>query len=501
MKLLKGCLPLIIFAQVACAQVVVEFPKDRMVIQRSLSNTGEILVAGFSERPADNVRVRFLPYADQTGTATGWRDCRVFDKEGKTNFYLKQTVSAGWYKMQVKSFKGGVLKDSTTVSRVGVGEVFVIAGQSNAQGQSENGSLKSNDPYERVSIILGHDDQLNNAPSFDYMNLESHFPIYPLGSSSWCWGELGDLLVQRLNVPVMFFNAAWGGTSSENWVQSIGSLSQKEVFRGEIPYHVLKRTLQFYRHTLGFRAVLWHQGEADTYQSSFETSLPRIDYFENIKRVISTSRDQVVDALPWMVSRASYIYGLKDSLVLDDQKRLSVEVENVFAGPYTDTLTNARFDGVHFTNNYGKNGLSKLANSWNKALDASFFETAPPLLPDFDKVSFVLEDGSVSKPTGYQSASWGGGGNSFGFLTDQLGNVYVSPLLLCGERKHKMSKLSKQDSFNAVTESMIGKELTLDYKIGASSAVIKASGFIILRPGFEVEPTTTTFLAEIGGCY
>lgn len=503
MKLLKGFLPLIIFTQVAFAQVVVEFPKNRMVIQRDLSNKGEVLVTGFAEKPTDNVRVRFLPFADSTGTATNWKDCRIFTKENKTTFFLNQTVTAGWYKMQLHAFKNGVLVDSAIVERVGVGEVFVIAGQSNAQGQANRGSLSSIDKHERVSIILGVDDKLNAQPSFEYYNLAYYFPIYPVGFSSWCWGELGDMLVKRLNVPVMFFNAAWGGSSSENWAQSIDSLSTNEAFRGEVPYHVLKRTLQFYRNTVGFRAVLWHQGEADTFQNQSNARLPRADYFNNIKKVITTTRNQTGEILPWVVSRASFIYNLRDSLVIKDQNRLSAEVENVFRGPYTDTLSNSRFDALHFGNTAQGKGLTKLANSWNIALDSVFFKTAAPLLPNYNKTSFVLTDGSVSTPTGYKQASWGGAGTSFGFLTDQTGNVYISPLLRCNEQSFDMYKMPGQDSLNKLTglnKSRADRQVTLDRKIETHNVSISSSRSILLKPGFEVSPATT-FLAEINGCY
>ncbi len=504
MELLKGILPLIMFTQCAFGQVVVEFPKNRMVVQRDLSNKGQLLVSGFVENLPNSVKVRFLPFANNTGVATAWQDCRIFTKESKTTFFHSQTVTAGWYKMQVHAFKNGVLTDSAVVERVGVGEVFVIAGQSNAQGQANRGSLSSVDEHERVSIILGIDSKLNSQPSFDYYNLAYYFPIYPIGSSSWCWGELGDMLVKKLNVPVMFFNAAWGGSSSENWAQSIDSLSTNEAFRGEVPYHVLKRTLQFYRNTVGFRAVLWHQGEADTYQNQTNARLPRVDYFSNISKVIATSRNQTGEILPWVVSRASFIYNLRDSIVISDQNRLSAEVEKVFRGPYTDTLTNARFDALHFGNTVGgSQGLTKLANSWNIALDSVFFKTAPPLLPDYNKASFVHTDGSVSRPTGYKPASWGGDGESFGFLTDKTGNVYISPLLRCNERRLDIYRMPSHESLNAtigVRKLTADRHITLSHKVEALNERVNASQSVHLKPGFEVTPSTT-FLAEINGCY
>lgn len=503
MKLLKGVLPLIIFVQTAFAQVVVEFPKNRMVIQRDLSNKGQILVSGFVEKPADTVKVRFLPFARNTGIATAWNDCRVFNKDGKITFFHTQTVTAGWYKMQVHAFKNGLVSDSAVVDRVGVGEVFLIAGQSNAQGQANRGSLSSVDIHQRVNVILGSDDRLNAQPSFEYHSLASYLPIYPIGSSSWCWGELGDMLVNKLNVPVMFFNAAWGGSSSENWAQSIDSLSTNEAYRGEVPYHVLKRTIQFYRNTVGFRAVLWHQGEADSFQNQANARLPRADYFNNVKKVITTSRNQAGELLPWVVSRASYIYNLQDSLIIKDQNRLSAEVANVFRGPYTDTLTNSRIDNLHFSNSSAGQGLTKLANSWNIALDSVFFTTALPLLPDYNKASFILTDGSVSRPTGYTPASWGGSGRSFGFLTDKTGNVFISPLLRCNERRLDMYKLPNQDNLNAITgvnRSTADREITLNRKIETQNIRISASQSILLKPGFEVTPSTT-FVAEINGCY
>lgn len=459
-----------------------------MVVQQNLADEGEVLIIGYSDTVAQDIQVKFVPFAPSTGVTTQWESCEIYNDAGETKFRHVAVVTAGWYNLKVRMFQDGNVTDSVTISKVGVGEVFVISGQSNAQGQPFNNSSKATDKYERVSIILGYDEEMDTGPSFDYYPLESGYVIYPVGFSSWCWGELGDSIVSRFNVPVMFLNAAWGGTSSEDWAKSIDGTAQKEPSRGYIPYRVLQRTLQFYRNIFGFRAVLWHQGESDTFQT-----LP--PYFKNIKKVIETTRTQVNGNLPWVVSKVSYILSLTNQKVLDDQQRLISELPMVFAGPYTDTIQNVRDDNIHFTNNNNKKGLGKLAKAWNQALTDSFFLNAQPLLPINQKIAYKIAGNPTVFPD--STTSYGDGGFNYRLIKDQKSNFYV-----CGYQPCK----NLHDLDSTVDDHVVGRKRLL------STNVIKASNHILsgemiynsknnieLRPGFEVN-SGSIFTAKIGGC-
>ncbi len=487
------------------AQITVEFPYSRLVFQRDLLGNGEVLIAGYSATQADSIQARLIPFAETTGQQTDWVVCRTLRTESQQNFSAVIKASAGWYNLEVRAIKDSSVVANTMLPRVGIGEVFVVAGQSNAQGQTNKEARSSQDPYERVGAFSGYDEKMES-PSFKAEQLNHYISVYPVGVTSWCWAELGDRVANRLNIPVFFLNAAWGGTGSEDWANSLDSSANFERGRGFIPFGYLQRTIQFYSNILGFRAVLWHQGESDAYRNKFRTSAtPPIDYFGNVKQIINTSRKQLGDDLAWVVSQTSLIYGVTDSLVLRDQIKLANELPNVFEGPYTDTLTNARFDGVHFTNEFDKRGLTKLAIAWDKALDSTFFNSAKPILPNFGQNSYVLESNrKVVLPAGFSiKKTIPNEAKSFNFLADETGNYYVSALLPCGKKVRQFQKSSPQGA--SFYESSLANRSTTKLVVPASgdfNGVISLAykPRMLSKSSWEAPPKATTFTLEVDGC-
>jgi hypothetical protein len=128
-------------------------------------------------------------------------------------------VPGGWYTVEVRGKLGTNIVATTYLNRVGVGEVFLIAGQSNAQGLAGNqGEVGATDErvlcHNEVSwydINIGQcDKKTPNYPSFSqiYSNGSTRSFLSKTSFNPWCYGRLGDELVRKLDVPVVFFNAA-----------------------------------------------------------------------------------------------------------------------------------------------------------------------------------------------------------------------------------------------------------------------------------------------------
>ena len=351
------------------AQLQVTNPVPRMVFQRTLNNEANITVTGIAPPAATLVEARFVPLAVGQGSATAWKPIDLIT--GSSVFRGQVTVPAGWYRLDVRAKMGTTLLTQTHVNRVGVGEVFVVAGQSNAFGGFQRVPGVADD---RVSCVDFRQDSLSEQLlpiQFSHTNYGTNIgPSQP----PHIWGVLGEKLVQRLNVPVLFLGAALGGTSSSEWKQSaagiIGTTPGSSVYRrlGAVLLHYVRRT--------GARAVLWHQGESDRL---FNTST--VTYFNNIQYVIQKSRQQLgLASLPWMVARASYIDGQSSSNVIAAQNQLIAQVPDVFAGPSTDDLigTYYRPDGVHFKDA----GFTEFTNRWDQSLTNVFFANAVPFTPN-----------------------------------------------------------------------------------------------------------------------
>lgn len=354
------------FSAPSFAQLSITSPVPRMVFQRNLANEALVTVTGMASPTATTIEARFVPLATGQGSVTAWTTLPFLS--GSKAFRGQVTVTAGWYRLDVRSKAGNTILSQTKVNRVGVGEVFIIAGQSNAFGGIERGLVAAED---RVMCVDFKQDSLSEQLlplQFSHINYGSNMgPSQP----PHMYGLLGDKLVQRLNVPVLFIGAALGGTSSTEWRQSaagnIGTTPNPSVYRrlGAVLLHYIART--------GARAVLWHQGESDI-NSSTQT------YFDNMKYVIEKSRQQVGSKpLAWVISRASYIDGRTNPQVINAQNQLISNITNVFAGPETDNIIGSdnRPDNVHFRGI----GRIRFTEAWDASLTTSFFQNSVPFLP------------------------------------------------------------------------------------------------------------------------
>lgn len=353
------------------AQITITHPLERMIFQRNNANNAAINIAGNYDIKLDSVQAMAEVRTAGQGTTTSWATIQVIPSNG----YFKGTltVSGGWYKLYVKGYSNGVIVDTDTLQRVGVGEVFAIAGQSNAQGGASNGFGATDDRVN--SVDYSNDFSSYNKLPIGFSMLTDTSQLAPFNYVPWCWGKLGDLLVQKLNVPVLFYGAAHGGTSSTQW----SGAAQGIPFDGPswvrqdlgAPYRALENSIAYYGSLTGLRAVLWHQGESDHDQLS-------TTYYNNILNVINISRQNAeFNQLAWVIARASINPDYHQN-VIDGQNMLINNVSNVFAGAYTDNYTGStyRSDGIHLDT---PAGITAHANEWNTYLNTTFFTNSTPM--------------------------------------------------------------------------------------------------------------------------
>jgi hypothetical protein len=414
---------------------------NRAVFQRNLQNEADIPISGSLSRKAEFVQARFTPINGQGFDDGTWYTIHVNPNQGF--FFGKVRVRGGWYRLEVRAYANGQF-ESAVIDKVGAGEVFMISGQSNARGIVGRGEKAAND--DRVNCV----NNLNLLNSFESIStnltishLSQNANIAPAGHGAWCWGELGDKLAQRLNVPILFFNSAWNGTMSLNWNQS----SQRQVTWDAIfqtnfpylyPYQNLRYSLNYFGSLFGVRSVLWQHGESDV-----DPGVPnRIEGYNNIKTLIEQSRRDFGANMPWMITKTSYVAGKTSNEVLAYQQDLiSTPGLNVFQGPSTDNIQTPRPDGVHFANIFNSNGLSDLANAWNQSLNDFFFAAANPItaqsVVNLDLSCQGNNQVKLRIPNGYNSLRWNDGSQDsekntnnsefFALVRDNIGNIRYTP--------------------------------------------------------------------------
>ena len=365
-------------------QITLSFPTNRMVFQRNNENTGFINIMGNYSQNLDKIEARLLPIIAGQGTASNWSLVQENPKAGY--FAGKIKGQGGWYKMEIRGVKDNVVLKTITLDKVGIGEVFIALGQSNAQGLPESGAKGATD--DRVNTVNFFNDKGIVLENLSFVQLSQNVDIAPHGTGPWCYGELGDRLAKKLNVPVMFFNAGFLLVSVINWRESaegiptfnkvldIGGAFQ---YNFGIPYVNLKNTLNYYGSLLGVRSLLWIQGETDNSPNRLSSEV----YATNLQKLIDISRKDFDTNLTWMVARTSLTFQAPSNqeIIGGQNKVINKADNNVFAGPLTDILQVPRFDNVHFKNISPSNmGLSLLAENWDKFLDNTFFQNAKPVL-------------------------------------------------------------------------------------------------------------------------
>lgn len=301
MKLIKYMLGVFSIAIFVCnsyaqtprtTELQITWPVNRSVFQRPSSGQAIVSLSAQTTYFADNklqFRIRRLNPQNEDrqeyiyGNSIIWLDYDDAGAGGEITSYINGqykavkrnvTLSEGWYLLETKTKKTGSFgflgnMEKTSVI-FGVGDVYLIAGQSNASGfKSNDGDPNLVNIFENlgtmpkaVSVINRNSESTENDGSkaklipfrngFNPLTKES--VIFPKGVSSWLWAPLAYKMLNSSgapNVPVMFFNVANPDQSIQAW--NTGSQN----------YQRLRHLSQTFCNIYGTRSILWMQGERD----------------------------------------------------------------------------------------------------------------------------------------------------------------------------------------------------------------------------------------------
>lgn len=392
-----------LLANFANAQISIDYPYQNQVFQRDKNNLATVSFLGKTTKEATKVEYQLIPVLNGIEQKTTWK---TLDSTAIGGFFqAKLTVSGGLYKFKVRSYNQSILLDSATLSRFGVGEVLVIAGQSNAQGVGRYDN-KSGTANEMVIAANFSNYYVPNAgDSFSYIGknnltyptnkfevLKSSAIIGPVGYSNYYWPLLGEKIAKTLNVPVCFFNAAWSGSSIRNWAESARGIASKnpwidEFYAKGFPFENLKQIYKSYAGSNGFRAVLWQIGETDARQ--LMSSGDFITYFKEVQQAIINLTGVNI---PMVLANSTYIGYPSNGTCLPYTQNTSVtdaikslwqqQEQNFITGPNTDLIEVPRLstpveDCVHFS----PNAFPDLANAWFESLQKLFVLDKPIAKP------------------------------------------------------------------------------------------------------------------------
>jgi hypothetical protein len=340
--------------------ITLQSPLDYQVLQRATREKGAMRIsgelAGFGNTKFD-LEARLIVQ----GKPSEWR--KISKNVSTVSFNDDWDAPAGgWHRFECRAILGDNVLAESVIDHVGIGEVFVIAGQSNS---ANYGAEKQN---VRTGLVAAFDGK--------HWRIADDPQPGASGSGGSFIPPFGDAIANRFHVPVGIVACGVGATSVREWLPRGSTFPNPPALtnnvrqlqdgtwesKGTIFTTFTERMKQL--GSRGFRAVLWHQGESDTNQDDPTRTLPGKFYREYLEKLINDSRREIGWNSPWFVAQASYHPGDEASPDIRAAQASLWKDGIALEGPDSDALKDAfrddRGKGVHFSGP----GLREHAAKW-----------------------------------------------------------------------------------------------------------------------------------------
>jgi hypothetical protein len=260
--------------------------------------------------------------SSNSGTTTAWQTIDASPSGANFSGTLSGVPAGGWYQIEVRGVSSGVTGGIAVQTKVGVGDIFVTAGQSNSANHSPGGYIPSDDRVSARDATTGS----------TWVFAVDPIPIAS-GTGGSIWTRLGDQLASTLDIPIGFIAVGVGGTPVSHWVPGSGG------YNNGIRPAVQSLPIN------GFRAGLWHQGETDTTGGGTSAA----DYASRLSSMISQSRIDAGWDIPWYVAEASWHSNgpQNQERVVAGQRMAAHGDPLTFLGETTDDM-HLKGSGLHF---------------------------------------------------------------------------------------------------------------------------------------------------------
>ena len=332
------------------AELHLSAPLDYQVVQRQTMNRGTVTLIGTDGSQVDgaiSLETRFV--AD--GRPSPWIRRDTPTSKGQFRCSVEMP-SGGWFRLEVRQRRGDSVVAQTHIEHLGIGEVFVVTGQSNSANHGE-------ELQKPQSGWVTTFDGTHWRPALDPQ------PGASGGGGSFL-PPFGDALSRRLGVPVGLVACGIGATSVREWLpkesrfpnpptltQRVRRLDSGEWESDGAAFEGLVSRLTPLGPG-GFRAVLWHQGESDANQADASRTLAGARYREYLSTVIQESRRRIGWEPPWFVAQVSYHVPGDEASADIRAAQASLWQEGIaLEGPDSDALKGPLRDsggkGVHFS--------------------------------------------------------------------------------------------------------------------------------------------------------
>ena len=338
-------------------EISITYPVQYVVCQRHNDTTGEVFVSGtYTESPTaieasfDDGSWVVVDDSPSGGTFSGSFNASV----GQGNLTVRFSNAHG---------------TTDNVTDVGVGDVFVIGGQSNAVGQGSTlNTLNSSNPF--LATVYRKNDIWR----------ASYDPTDTTGSGS-PWVRVADYITQNQNVPVAYITTAVSGATVLHWQ------------KGTTYYdNMLNQVSEATDGTMRVRAMLYYQGEKDARLDSYGVYGDYDAYKENLSNTASSFMDDTEIATTIVVGQIDHQPNGATRTSIDNirlaQSDLWDENENISAGPVTHDIE-LTTDNLHFRTD---DEIQIFADRWWASVNRVIYGVGDGRGPVLDEVVMVDDD-------------------------------------------------------------------------------------------------------------
>jgi len=292
----------------------------------------------FLDLPAAVFQYRVVRLENGFGKETDWTALNTTQTHGE---FRVKIHAGGWYRFEIRCLSRGQVVAITGVEPIGVGEVFVIAGQSYAAG--------CNDKLTRI------DDPAGRVVAFDIIRRSwsvAHDPQPNVGSWGTIWPSMCNVLLPMVRVPIGLVNVAVNGSSSRQW----------------LPGQAYFNTLADAGRLMGrFRSVLWQQGESDVVNKiSAET------YTQNLISIRKSLAKEWGFEPPWLLAKSTLHPTIYNDPIHEGVIREAIDrlwrLPGFRPGPDTDILGGENRGGPNSQRHFSGIGQKRAGEIWFAAI-------------------------------------------------------------------------------------------------------------------------------------
>jgi len=307
-------------------------PQRWQIVQQDASGAGFLRLCGVYRTAQQDVRVevRLVHERDGRPVAPGL-DWQIADHGEQQTWSrtLDNIPSGGLYRLETRVWRGDGpdLRPmrGDYAHHLGVGDIWVIAGQSNASG---TGLGFADDPPTLGVHLFGNDEGWHLAchPLEDATHSLHPITVHGVFQAHSPWLAFGRRLQARLGHPIGLIPTALGGSPLALWEPAQDG-----------PLYANMRAM--IRAAGGrVRGMVWYQGESDGNPAAVAT------YGERFKRFVATLRDDLGDpAFPVLCAQLGRVVAPGDAQRAESwtrlrelQRQLADELDNVWLIPAID---------------------------------------------------------------------------------------------------------------------------------------------------------------------